>query len=366
MKTFSLNPEQLLYEPARKHGLEGYIDAGIKDRFYYMIGLMNDFGQINEPDYATAVAEVESMVVKRLKVARDWDRNPEILDEEITQPFFIIGNARTGTTFAQMILTMDEGHRTPCYREVQNPSPPRGLDPKFDAWALRDQDKYVDYFIEKSPRVMQAHPYLDQKGDSEAEDEYVYSLDFHMVYPLWFLKVPNMAQALPPPDPVLAMRFYKNMLKQYQWKTPTGRWVGKGVVHQYIAPSILEVFPDAVGFWTHPFNGDLYNVKPGELVEQLKAGADYIVASEATNDPRFHHIRFSDFCADPAAVIAPIYEKSGIPFTNAFAKKIKDRITDPDYRSDRYGKFKYTLESYGLDAKDIRKKFANYCDRFDL
>src|SRR3546814_16076823 len=97
----------------------------------------------------------------------------------------------------------------------------------------------------KSPRMMSAHPYLDQKGDSEAEDEYVYSLDFDLAYPLWYLKVPSLPQSLPPRKPVQALQFYKNMLKQFQWKTPTRRRVGKGVIHQYVADSLLEEFPDS-------------------------------------------------------------------------------------------------------------------------
>src|SRR3546814_9855487 len=87
-----------------------------------------------------------------------------------------------------MILAMDDGHRTPRYRDVQHPSPPRGLDPAADARALAEQDDYVAYMLGKSPRMMSAHPYLDQKGDSEAEDEYVYSLDFDLAYPLWYLR----------------------------------------------------------------------------------------------------------------------------------------------------------------------------------
>ena len=73
--------------------------------------------------------------------------------------------------------------------------------------------------------MMPAHPYFDQRGETEAEDEYVYSLDFHLIYPLWLLKTANMPQAMPPRDPVLALQFHKNMLKQYQWKCPTRRWV---------------------------------------------------------------------------------------------------------------------------------------------
>jgi hypothetical protein len=385
MNSYYVDAKSVFHGAASKHDLEHYVDPALEERFSYLVGLLNGFGSIEEGAYPTAVQTLEDLVAKRLRVARDWDQHPEILAEEVKQPFFVIGNARAGTTFAQSILTLDQGHRTPVYREVQNPSPPRGLDPAFDAAALEEQNRYVQYMLEKSPRMMPAHPYLDQMGNSEAEDEYVYSLDFHMAYPLWLLKVPNMPQAIPPRDPVLAMQFHKKMLKQFQWKMPTRRWIGKGVVHQYILPSVLEVYPDAVCFWIHrppeeyiasllellelqykPFNGGLYRVRPDELVNDLKSGVDYILGSPATADARVHHVRFKDWVANPAAVIAPIYEASGIPFTNEFAQRIRQRINDPKGRPERYGKFEYSLEKFGLTREGLRGKFAAYCDRFEL
>ena len=232
---------------------------------------------------------------------------------------------------------------------------------------------------------MSGHPYFDQQGETEAEDEYVYSLDLDLAYPLWYLKVPNLPQCLPPRDPIRAFEFHKNMLKQFQWKCPTRRWVGKGVIHQYLADPLLQVFPDMVGFWVHrqpeelmgsllellehqyaPFNGDLYSVKPEAMVEQLCQGVDHILNSPATDDPRIHHIRFRDLVKDPVAVVAPIYDAHGITFTDKYAGRIRDRMTDPAYRSDRYGKFEYSLEKFGLDGAELRRKFADYCDRFDL
>src|SRR5690606_32655883 len=250
MGTYQLNADDILQSAAAQIGLQQYIDPGISERFAYMIGLLNGFDSLTADEYPAAVAQLKGMATSRLRVARDWAQHPEILDENIKQPFFVIGQARAGTTFAQMILSWDEGHRTPRYRDVRHPSPPRGLDRVADASALEEESAYVKYMIDKSPLMLAAHPYLDQGGNAEAEDEDVYSLDFNMVYPLHLLKVPNMPQASVPRDPVQALQFHKNMLKQFQWQSPTRRWVGKGVLHQYVAPALLEVYPDAVCFWT--------------------------------------------------------------------------------------------------------------------
>jgi hypothetical protein len=102
------------------------------------------------------------------------------------------------------------------------------------------------------------------------------------------------------------------------------------------------------------------------MVEQLRAGVDYFLHSETTFDPRIHHIRFRDLVKDPVAVIAPIYEECGIPFTKSYEETIRRRLAGNEYRSDRYGKFEYSLESFGLKREDVRRAFAEYCDRFEL
>jgi len=380
-----LDASKLMAGACAASGLGDFLDDGLRERFAYVIDAFNTFGAIPDDKFAVAEKQVQGTLVKRLQVARDWARHPEILDQDITQPFFVLGSARAGTTVTQMILDLDEGHRTPRYWDVQHPSPPPGTDAATDAAAKAEQGEYVDYMVGMSPDMMSAHPYLDQRGESEAEDEYVYSLDFDLVYPLWYLKVPSLPQTIPPRDPAAAFRFYRKMLCQLQWKRPTRRWVGKGILHQYLPGPLMQEFPDMVGFWIHrppeeyvasllellslqygPFNGDLYNVTPDALVQQLKMGVDAIVDNPDTSDPRLHHIRFRDFVSNPADCIAEIYDAHGIPFTDQFADAIRTRMTDPAHRADRYGKFKYSLEKFGLEKDTLRRTFANYCERFGI
>lgn len=380
-----LNADEILNTACKQTDLGHYLDDPMRERFNYLVNLFNDFGSIPADAYTDAVGELVRIASNRLKLARDWDENPEILTQEIKQPFFVIGNARAGTTFAQSILALDEGHRTPCYWDTRNPSPPPGYSPESDAAAHAEAQQFLDYMLTKSPGLWPAHPYFDQQGYTEAEDEFVYSNDFNMAYPLHFLKVPTMPQALPPPDPIQALEFHKKMLKQFQWKSPVKRWVGKGIIHQYVMPSLLEVFPDAVCFWMHrppeqyiasllellerqylPFNGSLYDVDPAAMVDQIHEGITHFMAEPALDDPRVNHIRFQDFVANPAAVLAPIYEANNIPFTKEYEQRIKDRLADPAYRADRHGKFDYSLAKFGINKADLRHKFADYCHRFDL
>jgi hypothetical protein len=381
----TLDASQILDDRARQLGLEKFVDPELRQRFGTFVQWFNEFGTIEASKLPAAIEQFMQLVGNRLKLARDWAERPQILQSAITQPFFVIGNARSGTTLAQVILAMDDGHRTPQYWEVQHPSPPPGSDAAADMAAQRVARTYVQWILATSPQLLPAHPYLEQLECTEAEDEYLYVLDFHMAYPLSLLKVPNLPQALPPVDPVAALRFHKRVLQQLQWRCPTKRWVGKGIVHQYIAPAVLEVYPDAVCFWIHrapedyipsllellevqykPFNGGLYRVDAADMVKQLRAGVEFILNSEVINDPRIHHIRFSDFVADPAAAIADVYAQRGIPFSERYRARIVAFIHDPKNRSDRHGKFAYDPEKFGISRAQLRAQFKDYCERFGV
>jgi hypothetical protein len=382
MAVHKFDPDQIFNDCARNLGLERFADVGMKQRFRDLIAMFNDFGSVDDDHLSAAIAQFTHVVGARLKLARDWEEHPEILEQKIVQPFFVIGNARAGTTLAQTVLSLADGHRTPRYWEVRHPSPPPGGVPASDAASREDESDYVRYILAASPRLLQAHPYFDQGPDTEAEDEYLHAFDFHTPYPLPYLKVPSLPQGTTPRDPVAAMRFHKKMWQQLQWQVPTKRWVGKGVVHQYMLPAVLEVYPDAICFWMHrapedyipsllellevqykPFNRDLYRVVPRDLVNQLRQGVDHILRSESTHDPRIHHIRFNDFVSDRVAVISNIYANHGLEFTDSFHEKI---VRHFDNKVDRYGKFTYSAETYGFTRGELRSMFADYCERFGL
>jgi hypothetical protein len=381
----NLNAEKMLNAAVSHSGLGQFLDEGMRKRFYTLVERFNEFGSIEQHAFPAACGEFQRLIVNRLKLARDWHEHPEILEQEITQPFFVVGNARAGTTFAQSILCLDEGHRTPCYWDTRNPSPPPGLNPSADAQAHKEAEAFVAYILEQSPGLLQGHPYFDQKSHTESEDEFLYSTDFSIAYPLHFLKVPSLPQCLAPADPVAALQFHKKMLQQLQWKMPVKRWVGKGIIHQHIMPELLDVFPDAICFWMHrppeqyiasllellehqykPFNGELYAVDPQNMVEQIHAGMMHFMSQDIINHPQVHHIRFADFVENPASVLAPIYQQHGIVFSAELEAKIRSRLSDPAYRANRYGKFEYSLDKFGLDKNTLRTMFSDYCERFEL
>jgi sulfotransferase family protein len=378
-----LDAGQIFDQTARETQLQDYADQQIRARFIDLVDQFNSLGKVPGDSLAAAIGDMKRAVTIRLQLARDWTEHPEILEQNIVQPIFILGNGRAGTTLSQSLLSLDEGHRTPRFMDAQCPSPPRGLDRAADAAARRTGDAYVDEMLDREPGLLVSHPYHDKGGMAEAEDEYLYSLDFNSVYPLHFQHVPTLPPTQAAADPLAAFAFYRNMLCQLQWKTPTRRWVGKGIRHQYLAGPLLQAFPDAIGVWIHrspeelipsyikitelvyrPIRGSMYSLNVDHLVAGLKAGTDKILNDPAINDPRISHVRFADMVKDPVAVIAGVYETHGLVFTAAYEKRIRDWLADPVNRVDRHGKFRHSAEEYGLDPAELKRLFADYRDRF--
>lgn len=385
MTEYQLDAEKIFRSAARHQHLESYASEDLLSRFSEFIRRFNDLGSIQASQLAAANAQLEKLVANRLKLARDWQQHPEILEEKIVQPFFVIGNARSGTTVAQCLLAEDAGHRMPLYWESRHPSPPPGLDPASDAASIEGENQHVASIIKSAPDILKIHPFMEHGAFAEAECEDLYANDFHIHHILHFTKVPNVPQFVPPANPLLAFSFHKKLLQQFQWKTPTGRWVCKGPAHQFNLPSLLQVYPDAECFWMHrrpdeylvsmlemleiiyrPTNGDLYHVDPQQLVAGLRAGFDYILQLDCIDDPRIHHVNFHHFIKNPVSVIGACYEKAGIEFSQSFQQNIRRWLDNPNHRSDRYGKLTYDESKYGLSKKQIQQLFADYYERFGL
>jgi hypothetical protein len=380
-----LNAEDIFDTAAREYGLERYVDPAMRDRFITLVSRFNEIGKVPGDDLSPAIADMKHAVVSRLMIARDWAEHPEILDQEIVRPIFVTGSARAGTTFTQSLFALDDGHRTPRYMDALYPSPPRGLDPRADEIARRGGDAYVASMLARDARLLISHPYHDKGGLAEAEDEFIYALDFNTLYPLHFMNVPT----LPPPprveDRLAALRFHKNMLRHLQWKSPVKRWVGKGLFHQYVLSELFEVYPDAIVIWTHrppdeymasliavtefvyaPVNKGRYTITAEQVAAGTKVGFDEVLDDPMIDDPRVTHLRFADTVRDPIAMVAGVYQTHGLTFTADFEARLRQRIVDPAHRADRHGQFTYSNSDYGLDTAELKRRFANYRERFGL
>jgi hypothetical protein len=95
--------------------------------------------------------------------------------------------------------------------------------------------------------------------------------------------------------------------------------------------------------------------------ESLERG----LAARAKHDPsRFADVTHDDFVDDSLGVVQRIYDHFEMPVPDSARIAFeKHAVANPQ---GKHGKHDYSLEEYGLDRSQVRKRFESYIDRFEI
>ena len=384
----ALFTEKIVAAAELETGLYGMLEPALVARLGKLVDWINARGPYT-PDETNAMRrQVEQILVTRLKLSGDRKRIAAISQEQIEQPVFVIGFGRSGTTLLHSLLAEDPAVHAPRWWHSHVPSPPPGEGPICSqrmARAEREIDQLLDYV----PGLLPLHPYWDKRAQALIEDEEIFTLDFRNAYPTLLYKVPTLAVMVDvgSEDVRGPLGFHREFLQHLQWNTGKRRWACKGVSHQFLLEALFETYPDALCVWTHrdpvqiqasvlTIASVLYDaITSGKTdwkayaratVEGIKAGLDCVLSSPLIDDPRVVHINFNELTSDPIGCVRQVYERGRLPFTAEFATRMRAWLNDPENRADRYGRYGYSLEPFGLEADWVREQFAPYIRRFEL
>lgn len=324
------------------------------------------------------------LLTSRLKFFEDFKRYP-IGQEKIEKPLFATGEARSGTTFLQALLSVDPNARALRFWEIMYPSPPPGLAGRDDPRRARSDEDWRE-ILKKIPKWLISHPYNDMLGNGLPECERTWNFDFRVMTATAWWRVPmGMVNEGLPTDPPAQYRIHKMMLQYGQYARPKKYWVLKGYHHHGgRLPTFFETYPDARLIWVHrdpvqviasrvAFVAELEEAITGRVDWKENARA-HLTACRASyramlnnpmiDDARIHHIRYQDFIANPVDTIRGFYQKYDVPFGPDTESALRDYLQNN--RADRYGKFRYSADMIGVDLKALHEEFAPYRERFGL
>lgn len=378
--------EPIMARAVRESGAFGIRDAGLDERLRAMLDWINARGPYT-PDRLDAMQrQVHKLLVARLQMALDRQRFPQIAEERIEQPIFIIGFARSGTTLLHSLLAEAPDALALQSWNVVSPSPPPGAGPVAQG-RLASAQRAIEAWMDFCPGQRPLHPYIDKGAHQLCEDEELLTLDFRYAYPYYLYEVPTLEGVLLPNDQRGAFAFHREVLQHFQWNTGKSRWVCKSPAAQNHLDAIFDVYPDAKCVWAHRKIADIvpslaslsaiiYDTISGApkdhsgwargLAEGMKAAFDRLLDNALIDDPRILHMPFREIAADPLAAVRRIHDWAGLPVTAEFEKRAGAWLADPDNRVDRYGRFPYSCEALGLDEAWLEELFADYSKRFGL
>lgn len=383
----TLSVEQILTLAERESGGFGLADPGLRQRLTTMVEWINGLGPYTPDQVAAMRRQIQHILANRLRLSLDRRRYPGIVEEKIEQPIFIIGFARSGTTLLQELLSQDPETLTPRAWHARMPSPPPGTGP-VAAGRIEYANHSVRQWIDQCPAQLQLHPYADQLGMQLIEDEELFSLDFRNAYPSLYWKVPTLeVMVVLGEDGAGAYRFHREVLQHLQWNTGKTRWACKSGGSQMHLQDLFAVYPDAVCVWAHRPLSEIYAsnvvvraatydaINGGEIdwtaqaterALAMKTAIEHVISNDLIDDPRIVHMSFRDLSADPVGAVRKIYARVGREVTPEYAGRLRAWLDDPENRVDRYGRYPYAYEPWGLDEAWIRDLFASYSARFGL
>lgn len=331
--------------------------------------------------YFSALDDTLRLARTHLRIGRALAAAPEILDTEIPPPVFIIGWARTGTTFLHQLLARDPANRTMPYWESFDPVPPA---PGAADRRAERLDKMLAQLRFLAPGYDAIHP---MTADSPEECVALFMNVFRTHQFDFQYRVPRYAEWLLGQDARIAYHDYVRQLKLIVSARPAGRrFLLKDPTHILHLDTLCDVFPDAKFIFTHrdpaealssvgsliAYTRALFtdDVDPTEIGRELLEGYWPAALEEAREfrsglpEGRAVDVRHPALRADPIGMAGTIYDALDLPFTDEARTAMKNFVEAREAAP--VGRHEHDLATLGLSREVVRARFADYCAAVDV
>lgn len=315
------------------------------------------------------------LLSNRLRMQRDFARHPEIADEPIEQPLFVIGMARSGTTKTQKLLSASGDFNYLPFWKAYNPALLSGSREESPEPRIREADDYCQYFDRLSPGTKLGHAFETHEPE---EDTTLTEGSLRTVSFLGFSEVPSYLQWVTGQGAQPMFEFLRDSLKYLQWQglgSAGKRWLLKAPIYYGLEADLLKVFPDAYLVMTHrsPLQTVPSSCKLIELFHQpfeqtkmnplmLEAGfsmqMNMHLSQREQGAFKTLDLRFEEISGSIETAIDKIYAWIDLPLSDESRQRM--RRWEAEHPMHGKGAFRYSLKEYGLDEATILRDFAPY------
>ncbi|WP_194828376.1 sulfotransferase [Nocardia sp. XZ_19_231] len=313
-----------------------------------------------------------ALVARALSEAA-WAANPGYVETPVTQPIFVTGLPRTGTTALHRLLAADPANQglEMWLTDFPQPRPPR------ESWADNPAYAQIDAGLRQhqvqNPEFMGLH-YMSASDVEECWQLLRQSGMSHSYGCLAY--IPGYTQWLAGQDWTPAYARHRRNL-QLIGMNDTRRWVLKNPSHLFCLDALLATYPDAIVIQTHRDPATIIpsvcslnehatrgwsTVFTGETIGRTQLDlwarglSEFTAARTRHPEATFIDVDFDDLRADPMGVVDRIYTRTG----TALTPEARTAITALDQESrtgDRKATHQYSLADYGLSEEMVAERF---------
>jgi hypothetical protein len=383
--------------PLRKHtlmeragrrtgGLRDFGDRRFEEGLDHLIDSIENEDRLNGFGRVLATSHITNLLRQRLLFTEHLRRHPEIRDEVIEKPIFLVGAPRTGTTITHHLLSQDDRFRFPITWECDELHPPLNpatmrSDPRIERSA-----KQIRRTLSLAPDLDAAHPL----GAWEAQEcALLHAYAFHSETFHVMFNCQGYDRWLSGQDLTWVYEEQRLLLQYMQsgGLRPTESWLLKTPPHMENIDKILAVFPDArfVTTYREPTEIVASSCKlAGTVFGMVEDDVDWhdhgrymrwrtgtMLARNVELRRRYasRATQFIDFSMDrmvrdPMSCARDIYEYFGIELAEQTHRKMS-RFMDERAMAKRKPHI-YHAEDYGLDIDELWPELQFYRDFYGI
>jgi hypothetical protein len=380
-----LDPGRLLAEARRESGLTQFDGPPIEEPLERLTQALRTEAQLNDVGVHTWHARLLGILMTRLR-AREWfHRHPEILAEQLPPPVVILGLARTGTTLLHRLLATDPRFYAAAWWEVRFPVPVTDADIGGEQ-RIPAAKQEVAGILAAMPDLAAIHPW-----DALGADEDIMLIDQTLLSTTAesLACVPGYRAWIHAQDLRPAYRYLLQLMKFLQWqKKRRGQradyWVLKTPMHLGYVEVIAELMPGAIFVQTHrdpvttmPSFASFVHVlwamgsnspdprtAARQWSETLEQHLNHCLAQRERLPNPFIDVDFRETVSDPVHVVERIYQRIGLPMTEATRAGIAAYMST--HPREGRPKHEYTLEEFGFTRAELEQRFRAYREKHIL
>lgn len=383
-----LTPASLLAEAAARQGLRPTAAVFGPDDFREPLevfcGALEDEAALTVAGRLLTRRMLVRLLEVRIQLHALLESDPGVVAEPVSEPIFVIGAPRTGTTVLHGLLARDRANRAPEGWELLRPVPsPRpetfDTDPRIELCGPELSGHQM-----VSSGMLAIHPY---SARMHKECLSAMSLSFRSEELVSRYRVPSYVAWLQSCDMTPAYHVHRTVLQVLQRHFPPRRWALKSPVHLQSLPVLAEVYPDARLVMTHRdptsilasvssliatlrwahsdtvdmteigrYHADLYASSLDRLVDFLDAGT--------VDAARIAQVSHHTVSTDGLNAVRSVYGQLGLELTAGAEAAMAQFIADTP--PGRHGEHRYSFDDLGLDVDDTRARFARYIERLGV
>lgn len=380
----SLDFDKLLRTAQKNTGLSDFGEDDFRDPLKLLLRCIEEEAELSMLGRVIARTDLLRTLENRLGIVDLLKRHPEIEEQPIEQPLFVVGPPRSGTTIFHDLLVMDTDNRVPLSWETNYPlPPPERATYRTDPRIARTQQE-LDRVDQLLPDFKKMHPM-----GAERAQECVCMTNHDFTSMIYFVQfyVPTYDHWVVEHDMHSAFKWHRRFLQVLQWKCPGKRWAMKSPQHMWHLEYVHREYPDALFVQTHrdpvktvismsnlaatlqslaSDHADLPRIAR-YYAKALAEGYDNTVAYRRSGKlpaEQVVDLYFRDFMQDQVGTVRRAYQHFGWSLPDSAADAMQAFLDDNP--ADKHGKHLYQLADTGMDIEELRRLFANYENYFDI